>query len=72
MIRGARRPILGRVSMDLTVLDVTGLSATVGDEVEFMGPNLRIADQAEAMSTIDYELLTRLGRRFPRNWVGGA
>ncbi len=34
-----------------------------------MGPNLPISDQAEAMSTIDYELLTRLGRRFPRNWV---
>ncbi len=72
VIRGVRRPILGRVSMDLIVLDVTGVSAMVGDEVELMGANLPLRDQAEAMGTIDYELLTRLGRRIRRNYVGGA
>jgi alanine racemase len=72
VVRGGRRPILGRVSMDLIVLDVTGVSAAVGDEVELMGVNLPLRDQAQAMGTIDYELLTRLGRRIRRNYVGGA
>lgn len=72
VIRGARRPVLGRVSMDLIILDVTGVSAVVGDEVELMGPNLPVVDQARAMGTIDYELLTRLGRRVRRTYVGDA
>jgi alanine racemase len=72
VVRGARRPILGRVSMDLIVMDVTGVSAAVGDEVELMGANLPLHDQAQAMGTIDYELLTRLGPRIRRTYVGGA
>ena len=71
VIRGARRPILGRVSMDLIVLDVTGVGAVVGDEVELMGANLPLRDQAAAMGTVDYELLTRLGQRIERTYVGG-
>jgi alanine racemase len=72
VVRGARRPSLGRVSMDLTILDVTGVSAAVGDEVELMGVNLPLREQAQAMCTIDYELLTRLGHRIRRTYVGGA
>ena len=71
VIRGAQRPILGRISMDLLVLDVTGVGAVVGDEVELMGANLPLRDQAAAMGTIDYELLTRLGPRIQRTYVGG-
>jgi alanine racemase len=64
-----KRPILGRVSMDLVTLDVTGLPVMVGDEVEFIGPAMTLAEQASAMSTIDYELLTRLGHRATRSYV---
>jgi alanine racemase len=53
-------------------MDVTGVSAAVGDEVELMGANLPLHDQAQAMGTIDYELLTRLGPRIRRTYVGGA
>lgn len=72
VIQGEKRPILGRVSMDLVVLDVTGLSVNQGDPVELIGASMPIADQAAAMSTIDYELLTRIGARVRRQYTGEA
>lgn len=70
-VGGMKKPIIGRISMDLIVLDVTGLDVNVGDAVEFIGPNVTLAEQAEAMGTIDYEILTRLGTRVERIHVGG-
>lgn len=70
-VGGHKRPIVGRVSMDLVVVDVTGLSVSPGDEIEFVGPNMPIGEVAGAMGTIDYEILTRLGSRFERTYVGG-
>lgn len=72
VIQGQVRPIVGRVSMDLLMLDTTGLDVKAGDEAEFLGPAMPIADQADAMATIDYEILTRLGRRFTRVYEGAA
>ena len=57
--------------MDLIMLNVTGLSAAVGDEVELLGPAMPLAEQAAAMGTIDYEILTRLGSRIARSYSGG-
>ena len=70
-VQGQKRPIVGRVSMDLIVIDVTGLSVFPGDEVEFLGPNMPIGEVASAMDTIDYEVLTRLGDRLDRRYSGG-
>lgn len=70
VIRGERRPIVGRVSMDLIMLDVTGLDVALGEAVEMLGPAMPLADAAANAGTIDYELLTRLGRRFQRTWTG--
>lgn len=70
-VAGEKRPIVGRVSMDLIVIDVTGLSVSLGDEIEFVGPNMPISEAAGAMGTIDYEILTRLGSRFERTYEGG-
>ena len=70
-VGGQKRPIVGRVSMDLIVVDVTGLSVSPGDDIEFLGPNMPISEVAGAMGTIDYEILTRLGSRFERSYVGG-
>lgn len=69
-VGGQKRPIVGRVSMDLIVVDVTGLSVSVGDDIEFLGPNMRLAEVAGTMGTIDYEILTRLGSRLTRRYVG--
>ena len=68
--RTARRvPVLGRVSMDLTLFDVTDWLADgrAGDMIELFGPNIAIDEAARAAGTIGYELLTGLGRRFQRH-----
>jgi alanine racemase len=64
-------PILGRVSMDLTLLDITDLgedSVRPGDRAEFFGANVPIEQVAAAAGTIPYELLTGLGPRVARDW----
>ena len=57
--------------MDLVVIDVTGLSVSPGDDIELLGPNMPLSEVAAAMGTIDYEILTRLGRRFDRRYARG-
>lgn len=59
VLGGAKRPILGRVSMDLIILDVTGCAeAQPGAMVEFLGPNAPLDDIAALASTASYEILT--------------
>ncbi|WEX07637.1 alanine racemase [Chelativorans sp. AA-79] len=73
-IHGQRVPVLGRVTMDLTLFDVTELgpdAVTVGDHIELFGPNMPIDEVAEGAGTVSYELLTSLGRRYHRDYVGG-
>jgi alanine racemase len=69
---GAGVPIVGRVSMDLTTIDVTGLagSVRVGDWVELMGAQVPIEDLAELAGTNTYEILTGLGSRSERRYIG--
>lgn len=71
-VSGERRLIAGRVSMDLIIVDVTGLCVAPGDEVEVLGPNITLRQVAAAMGTIDYEILTRLGPRLARIYSGGS
>lgn len=64
-------PVLGRISMDLTLLDVTDLPEDAvhpGDRAEFYGRNVPIEQVAAAAGTIPYELLTGLGPRVSRDW----
>jgi alanine racemase len=68
---GAPRRMLGRVSMDLIAVDVTGcMTARAGAMVELLGPNLLIDDAAAAAGTTAYELLTRLSPRAERRYLG--
>ena len=67
-------PIIGRVSMDLITLDVTGVPETLarrGGWVEVLGSRTTIDDLTDRAGTIGYELLTRLGRRIHRVYVDG-
>lgn len=70
-VQGQKRPVIGRVSMDLIIVDVTGLSVSPGDDIELLGPNMPLPELAVAMGTIDYEILTRLGSRLDRRYAGG-
>lgn len=64
---GARRPILGSVSMDLVAVDVTGCEAArPGAMAEIIGPNALVDDVAKAAGTISYEILVRLSSRAER------
>lgn len=69
-VSGALRPIVGRVSMDVCAVDVTGLEVAVGDAVELFGPNRMLDDAAAAAGTVAWELLTSVGARVSRRYVG--
>ncbi len=69
-VGGALRPIVGRISMDVCAVDVTGLDVAIGDRVELFGPNRLLDDAAAAAGTISYELLTSITPRALRVYVG--
>ena len=69
-VGGALRPIVGRVSMDVCAVDVTGLEVAVGDPVELFGPNRALDDAAAAAGTVAWELLTSVGPRVTRLYTG--
>lgn len=64
-------PLVGRISMDLTSADVTGLG-DVPDALDILGPHQGIDALADAAGTIGYEILTGLGPRYARRYTGGA
>ena len=59
-------PIVGRISMDLTAIDVTGLNLHEGDWVDLLNQTQGIDAMAKDAGTIAYEVLTRLGPRIER------
>jgi alanine racemase len=73
---GARRTIAGRVCMDQFVLDVGDAAVRAGDEVVLWGPGdagePTAQDWADVLDTIHYELVTRVGGRFTRRYIGSA
>lgn len=66
MVQGTLVPIVGNVCMDMTMVDLTDLDVSAGDEVEIFGLNRPIADLADEMQTIPYEVLTSLSARVRR------
>jgi alanine racemase len=71
LVRGMRAPLVGRVSMDHAVLDVTEIDGvTAGDEVVILGTQgdetITAYDHADATDTIPWEVLTRIAARVPR------
>jgi alanine racemase len=73
-IRGKIVPVVGRVSMDTTIVDITELGSDLpspGEMAEILGPTISVDDQADAGNTIGYEILTSLKGRYSREYVGG-
>jgi alanine racemase len=74
VVGGRRVPVVGRISMDLITLDVTGLPDELvqpGCLVDLIGPGITLEEVARRAGTINYEILTRLGQRAQRDFVGG-
>ena len=70
---GTRLPVVGRVSMDLTCIDVSALPAGAlrpGDYIDLIGGAVTLDEVAVAADTIGYEILTRLGSRLERRYIG--
>ncbi|MEN2786635.1 alanine racemase [Sphingomonas qilianensis] len=63
---GGRFPVIGRVSMDLVALDVSGRALSEGDWVAL---DYALPDAARKSGMSQYELLTGLGSRFDRYWI---
>lgn len=74
LIAGHRYRIAGRVCMDQLVVDIGEASAAAGDRVVLFGPGddgePTAQDWAEAVGTINYEIVTRVGARVPREHIG--
>jgi alanine racemase len=68
-INSARHAVVGRVSMDMTAVDVTGSKVQRGDWAEFFGKNISLDEAAASAGTISWELLTHLGSRYARHYV---
>lgn len=64
-----RRPIIGRVAMDMMMVDIDGLSVGVGSPVQFWGEHIGIDEVATCANTIGYELLCRLTNRPARQII---
>ncbi len=68
-VNGAYAPIVGKVCMDMTMVDVSNLDCAEGDEVEVFGDNISITDLARKMDTIPYEVLTSVSSRVKRTYI---
>lgn len=65
-------PIVGRVSMDLIIVDTGGLKngqPKTGDALEVLGPHQSIDELAADLGTIGYEIITSLGKRYERAYI---
>lgn len=68
-LNGYRAEVVGKVCMDLCMVDVTNIPCQEGDEVEVFGKNIRVEEVAERMDTIPYEVLTSISQRVKRIYV---
>jgi len=68
-VNGRVVPVIGNICMDMCMIDVTGLSVAVGDEVELMGEHILVSDMANTIGTIPYEILTGISQRVKRIYL---
>lgn len=69
-VNGVRTRLIGRVSMDMLTIDITGLNCKIGDRVQCWGNEVLATEVAAASQTIPYTLFTGLTRRVPLSYIG--
>ena len=74
LVRGHVAPVVGRVAMNMTMLDVTDVGAELDDEVVLLGrqgeAEIRVEELAEKIGTIPYEVVSRINPLIPRTLTG--
>lgn len=66
LVNGQMASVIGNVCMDMTMLDITGIDVSEGDEVIVFGAGLPVSDVAAKAQTIAYEILTGISQRVQR------
>jgi len=69
LVQGQKVPVIGKICMDMCMLDITGLRVHEGDEVIVYGEGNTVSEMAAAAGLISYELMTRISQRVPRVYV---
>ncbi len=66
LVKGKTVATIGKICMDMTMLDVTGLEVAEGDEVIVFNDQIKVEDMAKQLKTIPYEILTGISQRVKR------
>ena len=66
MVKGVEANVVGNVCMDMTLINLTGIDASEGDEVIIFGRELPVQQMAYKLNTIPYEILTSVSQRVKR------
>jgi len=66
LVRGKKVKTIGKICMDMCMIDITGINAAEGDEVIVFNDVIRVEDLAQQMETIPYEVLTGISQRVKR------
>lgn len=74
LVSGKRCPVLGTITMDMCMIDVSGMNAKIGDEVILLGPqkgeSIHIEELAEWSDSIPWEVFCAISKRVPRMYGG--
>ncbi len=70
MVNGKKAPIIGRICMDMFMINVDGIDCNEGDEVLIFGENGEVSLMADIIGTINYEIVCGISPRVPRIYIG--
>lgn len=70
LVKGEKAPVIGDVTMDATVIDITDIQdVKIGNEVIIMNTSVTAWEISDAIDTIPYEVISRMGKRLPRVYI---
>lgn len=69
IVNGKEAPYVGNICMDVCMIDITDIPCREGDSVEIFGPQLPIAQLAQWLDTIPYEIMTGISTRVKRVYL---
>ena len=72
LVNGHLAPVIGNVCMDMTMIDITGIPAEEGDDAIVFGKDLPVAELADSIHSIPYEILTSTSERVRRVFVASG